>query len=92
MEVQRRQFHIKIGQSENQGYSQVDQGPGEGVADGLAGFAGLFWRGCGPLVLKSSKPAEIARIKAAEIKRKRHIVCSFLLLHKVRHIISEICE
>ena len=38
------------------------------------------------------KRIKIARIKAAEIKRKRHIVCSFLLLHKVRHIISEICE
>ena len=75
VEVDGRQLRIEIHQGKHQRHAQIDEGAGEGVADGLAGLAGPFGRrgvigaAVGGIPLKSLEALEAAGVK---MKRKRH--------------------
>ena len=72
VEVDRRQFHIEVYQTEHQRHRQIDEGPGKGVADGLPGLSGPLGRRCvilaGLTGGRIEAAAERAAVKAAEIE------------------------
>ena len=64
MEVQGRQLEVEVPQAEQQRDGQVDQRPGKGIADGLAGLP----LPPGALGLGAVPAAEAAGVKSAEVE------------------------
>ena len=82
VEVDGRQLHVKIRQSEHQRHRQVDERPGKGVADGLPGLAGALGPGgrseaAGAIPLEAA--SGVSGVEAlSEVEYKRHGSCSLL--------------
>ena len=90
MEVDGRQAEIEIHQAHHQRHRQIDEHPGEGVADGLAGLTGfclLVLEGICSVALGGVEATrlEAAGVETAEVEYERHeTMSSFCLLRQPR--------